>query len=80
MATAGDRYQDATSNKKLWEYSECIDIEKNINKQGCYTDWRAIVWSFASVGAYDLAKDISTRGNNLYDEVAAFENLYSALK
>lgn len=56
------------SGNKLEEFAKCIDIEKHINGDGCYSDWRNIIWSLASVGEYELAKSISMLGKDKWDK------------
>ena len=61
----------------LDEYAECIDIEKRINTKGCYCEWRNIVWALASADEYEIAKKLSMRGEDTYNEVE-FDKVYNS--
>ncbi len=65
------------SGNKLEEFSKCINIEKHINGEGCYSDWRNIIWALASVGEYELAKSISMLGKDKWDRVS-FDKTYDS--
>ena len=66
-----------TTTDELEEYAECIDVEKRINRRGCYEDWRNIVWSLASVGEYEIAKKLSMRGEDTWNEIE-FNKVYNS--
>jgi len=65
------------SGNKLEEFSKCINIEKHINGDGCYSDWRNIIWSLASVEEYELAKSISMKGSDKWDR-DSFDKTYDS--
>jgi hypothetical protein len=65
------------SGNKLEEFSKCINIEKHINGDGCYSDWRNIIWALASVGEYDIAKSISMLGKDKWDR-DSFDKTYDS--
>jgi hypothetical protein len=63
---------------KISELGEIISI-KYIGVAGCYHDWCKIIWSLRSESDEykEIARDISKRGGNLYDE-DVFEKTWDA--
>lgn len=70
-------YESDNSGNKLEEFAKCIDIEKHINGDDCYSDWRNIIWALASQGEYELAKSISMLGKDKWDK-DSFDKTYDS--
>ena len=70
------------SSERLWKFAKCLDVEKRFNTAGNYVEWRNLNWSLASVGAYELAKELSKTGLGnetleMWDEMK-FDDIYNS--
>ena len=67
-------FTEEEKNTKIFKMADAIPLK--LLQKGSYTNWMRIIYSLASVGEYKIAKYLSMKSEEAYDE-AKFNELYN---